>query len=122
MDTMTDRVDFVVLTPAGDLVCGQRARWQSMRAAISAHIPPETMTTIAPEQNPRIRVWFTDQPLPADQANGSADYALTRLGVHHPTGWAGPVAVSMAPRLGLLGWPPLRPSLLDTLRASAERP
>ena len=117
---MSDRVDFVVLTPGGELVYGLRARGQSMRSAISAHIPPEVMTTIAPERNPRIRLWFPDQRFPAEQANGLADTVMTHLGYHHPSGWAGPVAISMAPRLGLPWWPPLQADVLDALQKGTD--
>jgi hypothetical protein len=42
----------------------------------------------------RLRAWFTDD-FTGQRGNPLADAVLSAVGYHHPTGWAGPVAVSM---------------------------
>jgi len=82
--------DFVVLTAAGSVLYGQREPSESVNAAIRRHVPD-----LGTQGMGRLRLWFCDSFTPDMPSNDVADRVIARLGYRHPTGWYGPVAVSM---------------------------
>ncbi|MFX0576228.1 hypothetical protein [Nocardia nepalensis] len=89
--SMSWHADFVVLQPGGAAIYGSRERDQGLRAAIGAHVPD-----LATQGMGRVRAWFADDFTSSDlHPNPLADQVLARLGYDHPSGWYGPVAVTM---------------------------
>ncbi|MEV5835381.1 hypothetical protein [Nocardia sp. NPDC052112] len=83
--------DFVVLQPDGAAIYGSRERDQGLQAAIRAHVPD-----LATQGMGRVRAWFADDFTSAAlHPNPLADQVPARLGYDHPSGWYGPVAVTM---------------------------
>ncbi|WP_063041803.1 hypothetical protein [Nocardia pseudovaccinii] len=83
--------DFVVLQPDGAAIYGSRERDQGLRGAIGAHVPDLDTQGMG-----RVRAWFAeDFARRALHPNPLADQVLARLGYDHPSGWYGPVAVTM---------------------------
>lgn len=88
---MSRRADFVVLHPDGAAIYGSRDRAQPVRNALGAHVPELSTQGLG-----RVRAWFADDfASPALRPNPLANQVLARLGYRHPSGWYGPVAVTM---------------------------
>lgn len=113
--TNPDIPDFVVLPVDGPAVYGHRDPGESPNQAIRAHVPD-----LGTQGAGRLRLWFSDTFGPDACPNPLADTVIGRLGYQHPTGWYGPVAVSMEEdRSGEV--PPLSPEVRATLDELAER-
>jgi hypothetical protein len=82
--------DFVVFPVDGPAVYGHRAPGESPNQAIRHHVPD-----LGTQGAGRLRLWFSDTFGPDARPNPLADKVIGRLGYRHPTGWYGPVAVSM---------------------------
>ncbi|MFI6217026.1 hypothetical protein ACIBCD_33930 [Nocardia brasiliensis] len=81
--------DFVVMNPNGEVVYGCLTRDQG--SALRTYVPDMSTQGIG-----TVRVWFPDNFSNPDlHPNPLANQVLARLGYQHPTGWYGPVAVSM---------------------------
>ena len=104
-----DAVEFAVLHPSGTLEFAHAPDSASLLRTIREHIPQ-----LGTQGMGRLRAWFTDDfgTLPA---NPLADAVLSGIGYHHPTGWRGPVAVSMEE-----AHDGSTPSLEPNLRAAIE--
>ncbi|WP_040831639.1 hypothetical protein [Nocardia jiangxiensis] len=88
---MSDEADFVVITPDGTVLYDMRDQYAGLRAAIAQHVPD-----LSTQGMGRVRAWFADNfNDPALAANPLADQVFAGLGYHHPTGWYGPVALTM---------------------------
>ncbi|MBF6063485.1 hypothetical protein IU500_18540 [Nocardia terpenica] len=88
---MSEQTDFVVLNPDGTVIYGSRDGDQRVWEAIRTHVPD-----LSTQGMGRVRAWFADDFSSPDLLpNPLADRVLTRLGYQHPTGWYGPVALSM---------------------------
>ncbi|WP_063011872.1 hypothetical protein [Nocardia nova] len=109
---MNFHADFVVLHPGGEALYGSRDRDQSTRDAIRTHVPDLSTQGVG-----RVRAWFADNfSRPDLRPNPLADQVLARLGYKHPTGWYGPVAVTMEEDMaGHI--PPLDPKVRETVDA-----
>ncbi len=88
---MSWHADYVVLNPDGQALYGSRDPDQGIRDALRPHVPD-----LSTQGMGRVRAWFADDFSNPDlHPNPLADQVLARLGYQHPTGWYGPVAVSM---------------------------
>lgn len=86
---MTDAEDYAVLHPDGRVTYGRFPPGETAYEAIKREIPG-----LGTQGMGRLRAWFTDD-FTGQAGNPLADVVLTAVGYQHPTGWAGPVAVSM---------------------------
>lgn len=87
--TDTSRADFVLFPVDGPVSYGHCRSGEEIGDAIRRHVPD-----LATQGARRLRLWFCDTF--GDQApNPTADAVIGRLGYQHPTGWYGPVAISM---------------------------
>lgn len=69
----------------------------------------------------RLRAWYVDD-FAGQERNRLADEVLQAVGYHHPTGWCGPVVLTMEEQYG--EYDPLPPevvSTLDEIAAKARR-
>lgn len=121
---MSSDADFVVLHPDGTAVYVSRAPGEGVRAAIRAHVPD-----LGTQGMGRVRAWFADTfSTPELPLNPLAYQVLARLGYRHPSGWYGPVAVTMEEdTAGIIA--PLAPDVRATveelharMRGSGSRP
>ena len=116
-----DRADFVLLPPGGPASYGRREPGESTYEAIRRHLPG-----LGTQGAGRLRLWFTDTFGPDLPPNPLADKVIGRLGYHHPTGWYGPVAISMEEEGGTSEAPPLpdavRATIDELVAASGEHP
>jgi hypothetical protein len=103
---MTEQsADFVVLYPARPeremvTLCGtpmlgpvydRRRDGERLRDAIARHIPD-----LATQGAGRLRLWFADDfSAWGLEQNMLANHVVAHLGYRHPSGWFGPVAVTM---------------------------
>ncbi|WP_249643850.1 hypothetical protein [Nocardia sputi] len=88
---MSRDADFVVLHPDGTVVYGSFAPGEGVRAAIRAHVPD-----LGTQGMGRARAWFADTfSDPELPPNPLAYQVFAWLGYRHPSGWYGPVAVTM---------------------------
>ncbi|WP_327116490.1 hypothetical protein OHB12_04740 [Nocardia sp. NBC_01730] len=112
--------DFVVLQPDGAVIYGSRDRDQGWRDAIRAHVPDLSTQGIG-----RVRAWFADDFASLDlRPNPLADQVLAHLGYRHPSGWYGPVAVTMEENMAG-DIPPLSSEVRETVNgvlATANSP
>ncbi|MFI6041954.1 hypothetical protein ACIA8C_09985 [Nocardia sp. NPDC051321] len=107
---MSWQADFLVLNPDGEVLYGSRNRDQEMRDAVRTHVPD-----LSTQGMGRLRAWFADDFSNPDLLpNPLADQVLARLGYQLPTGWYGPVAVSMEED-GAGDIPPLDSKVRETL-------
>lgn len=86
-----DGVHFVLLpVDGGPARSGRRGPDESTYQAIRRLVPD-----LSTQGTGRLRLWFCDRfaDLPP---NPLADAVIGRLGYRHPTGWYGPVAITMA--------------------------
>lgn len=90
MTSEQERADYVVLPVSGPPVYGRRRPGESVNDAIRVHLPD-----LGTQGMGRLRLWFVDWFGPDLAPNRLADEVIGRLGYRHPTGWYGPVAVSM---------------------------
>jgi hypothetical protein len=90
----------VVLHPDGSVTAGRRQAGESLYLAVRAAIP--RVRTLGSTGLGLARLWYHDMFTSDLPANRLADDVIAALGYHHPTGWYGPVAVSMDedPRTG----------------------
>ena len=84
-----DAVEFALLHSDGRLEFSHAPDSDSLLRTMREHIPG-----LGTQGMGRLRAWFTDDfgTLPA---NPLADAVLSGIGYHHPTGWRGPVALTM---------------------------
>ncbi|WP_280426681.1 hypothetical protein [Nocardia carnea] len=88
---MSREVDFVVLHPDGTAVYDSFAPGQGVPAAIRVHVPDPSTQGMG-----RVRAWFADSFSDPELAPNPLAYEVfARLGYRHPSGWYGPVAVTM---------------------------
>ncbi|WP_433574906.1 hypothetical protein [Nocardia brasiliensis] len=117
---MSEHTDFVVLRPDGTAVYGSRDHGKGLPEAIRGHIPDLSTQGMGP-----VRAWFADNfGDPRLQPNLLADQVLGRLGYKHPSGWYGPVAVTMEED-GEGYVPPLAPEVrevVEDLSAGTDGP
>lgn len=107
---MSTDADFVVINPDRTVLYDVRDQDSGLRGAIARHVP-----NLSTQGMGRVRAWFADDfSDPALEANPLAYRVLTGLGYRHPTGWYGPVALSMeeTPSGNV---PPLTPEMRETL-------
>lgn len=89
MSTDHDAVEFALLHPTGTLEFVQAPASDALLRTVREHIPE-----LGTQGMGRLRAWFTDDftGLPP---NPLADSVISGLGYRHPTGWRGPVALTM---------------------------
>lgn len=87
---MTTAPDIAVLHLNGRLTYENRLAGESTYRAMASHIDD-----VSSQGMGRLRVWFSDT-FGDRPANPLADRVLSAIGYHHPTGWRGTVALSMA--------------------------
>lgn len=86
-----DDVDFVVMHPDGAVVYDVRDQELGLRRSIAEHVPD-----LGTQGMGRLRAWFADDfGDPALHPNPVAEHVFNAMGYHHPSGWRGPVALSM---------------------------
>lgn len=108
-NTLTDggeQAEFVLLAVDGRARYGRRASGESTYQAIRACVPD-----LGTQGAGVLRLWFADMFGPDLAPNRLADRVVDQLGYRHPTGWYGPVVVSMEgdPITGAI--PPLSPDI-----------
>lgn len=108
---MSRDADFVVLHPDGTTVYGSCGPGQGVRAAIRAHVPE-----LSTQGMGRVRAWFPDTfSDPELLPNPLAYQVFAHLGYRHPSGWYGPVAVTMEENsAGIIA--PLAPDIRATVQ------
>ncbi|WP_067891590.1 hypothetical protein [Nocardia vaccinii] len=107
---MSAVADFVVINPDGTVLYDVRDQGSGLRGSLARHVPD-----LSTQGMGRVRAWFADDfSAPALEANPLAYRVLTGLGYRHPTGWYGPVALTMeeTPSGNV---PPLTPEVRETL-------
>jgi hypothetical protein len=107
---MTTTEGYAVLHTDGRVTYGQIPDGESAYEAIRREIPD-----LGSQGMGRLRAWFTDS-FAGQRSNPLADTVLSAVGYHHPTGWAGPVAVSMEE----VGEDCVVPPLLPEVRAMID--
>ncbi|MEV0109233.1 hypothetical protein AB0H42_23225 [Nocardia sp. NPDC050799] len=107
---MSRDADLVVLHPDGTVVYDSFAPGQGVQAAIRAHMPDSSTQGMG-----RVRAWFADTFSDPDLApNPLAYQVFARLGYQHPSGWYGPVAMTMEENsAGIIA--PLAPDIRATV-------
>lgn len=84
-----DAVEFALLHCDGRLEFARAADRDSLTHTMREYIPGHSTQGMG-----RLRAWFTDD-FGALPANPLADAVLSGFGYHHPSGWRGPVALTM---------------------------
>lgn len=110
-----DRADFVLLPADGPASYGRRDAGESTYQAIRRHVPD-----LGTQGAGRLRLWFADTFGADLPANPLADAVIGQLGYRHPTGWYGPVAISMEEETATGEVPPLLPEVRATIDELAE--
>lgn len=107
---MTTPYDMLVITPDGAARYDVRRDGESAFDAVRRHIPrPTPLGTMGLG---RLRAFYVDdfatqEPCPL------ADRVISAVGYHHPSGWCGPVILTMEEADGEV--PPLTPDVIATL-------
>ncbi|MCX4098343.1 hypothetical protein [Nocardia sp. alder85J] len=88
---MNGHADFVVLYPDGTVGYGSNDRDGLVRETLHTHV-----TDLSTQGMGQVRAWFADGlSNPALHPNALAERVFARLGYHRPSGWYGPVAITM---------------------------
>lgn len=88
-ETSTE-VEFALLLPDGRLEFHHAAGNRGLTSTLRGHI-----SGLGTQGLGRLRMWFSDDFGPDRRANPLANAVIEGLGYRHPTGWYGPVAVTM---------------------------
>lgn len=103
--------DFALLGEDGSTAYGRCAAGEELRAALRRHLLVSTLGTMGAR---RLRMWFSDTFTADMGPNHLADKVIGALGYHHPTGWYGPVALTMEENAAG-DIPPLSPEVRATV-------
>lgn len=85
----TDTVEYALLHPEGQLEFAHAPNSDSLVRTMRDRLPELGTQGVG-----RLRAWFADD-FGALPPNPLADAVLAGVGYHHPTGWHGPVGLSM---------------------------
>jgi hypothetical protein len=108
--------EYLVIDTSGDLTEGTRKPGREVRQAIAAHLPAGNTVRAESGYLPGLTIWCADdfEHGPGLYTNPVADRVIDRLGYRHPSGWYGPVAITMAEN-SFGDIPPLTPAACATV-------
>lgn len=107
---MTTPYDMLVITPDGAARYDTRQAGEDTYTAVRRHIPrPAALGTMGLG---RLRAFYVDD-FATQEPSPLADRVISAVGYHHPSGWCGPVILTMEEADGEV--PPLTPDVIATL-------